>query len=172
MWCFQAFAKYIKNSGEEAVLTFKRFGSFSSTVQSTCQTRQRIWVCITEFVWLDEMPYEEIPTLYSLADIVLNVPEQDGLPVTLFEVSACKVPIITSDLPSYQDYLSEGDYFRVGNGGCGRDRSQDAKDIGGFRIKDITDGLQKNYDLVVKSADQEKCFAVIEKIYQDVQNCA
>ena len=57
-----------------------------------------------------------MPILYSLADVVINIPEQDGLPVTLFEASACRVPVITSDLPPYQEYLSEGDYFRVAAG--------------------------------------------------------
>lgn len=165
----KAFARYLESNDKNAVLILRRFGSFSIVLQTDLQRLAEKFGVSHQVIWLDEIPYEEIPILYSLAKVVINVPEQDGLPVSLFEASACKVPVITSNLPSYQEYLSEGDYFRVAVGDVDGIVFVMQRILGGAETN-IKDRLQKNYDLVVKSADQEKCFALIEDIYQDVQD--
>ncbi len=52
--------------------------------------------------WIPEAPHDDMPGVYSLADIVLNYPTTDAFPATLLEAAACGRPIITSDLPAYR----------------------------------------------------------------------
>jgi glycosyltransferase involved in cell wall biosynthesis len=59
--------------------------------------------------WLDEVPYDHMPAQYAMADVIVNYPEQDAFPVTFFEAAACKRPVITSNLPAYENVF--GDSF-------------------------------------------------------------
>jgi glycosyltransferase involved in cell wall biosynthesis len=165
----QAFAKFVKDGGFNARLIFKCFGYFSADLQDELQKLTVEFELQQQVIWLDELPYEEIPTLYSLADVVINIPEQDGLPVTLLEASACKVPILTSDLPAYQEFMNQGSYYRVSLGDV-NEIACTLKMIVQNKGQAMTEELQKNYDLVARCADQEICFAGLEKIYRDVQH--
>ncbi len=53
--------------------------------------------------WVDELSYDTLPAQYALADAVLNCPEKDGLPVSLFEAAACRRPVICTNLPAYRE---------------------------------------------------------------------
>lgn len=161
----KAFLEFKNVSCLDAVLIFRRFGYLSPSFEIALRELAKDFGIGDQVIWVDEMDYANIPILYSLADLVINIPEQDGLPVTLFEVSACMTPVITSDLPCYKEFISEGVYFRIGLG-----------DINGIvhamqRVFsksgwDMVEDLRKNYDLVAEKASQEKCFSVIEEIYQ------
>ncbi len=56
--------------------------------------------------WVDEVPYDELPLFYHLADAVVSVPSTDGMPVTLFDAMACETPVIVGDLPSYDQVIT------------------------------------------------------------------
>ena len=51
--------------------------------------------------WLPKIRYDEMHTLYVMADTVVNYPSRDSFPATLVEAAACKVPIVTALLPTY-----------------------------------------------------------------------
>jgi glycosyltransferase involved in cell wall biosynthesis len=51
--------------------------------------------------WVDHVPFEQMPTFYAMADVIISIPKTDGFPVTLFEAMACHTPVITTDLPAY-----------------------------------------------------------------------
>ncbi|HSN76678.1 MAG TPA: glycosyltransferase [Anaerolineae bacterium] len=57
--------------------------------------------------WIPEVPYEDMPGVYALADIVVNYPWYDTFPSTLLEAAACARPVITSDLPAYRNTFIE-----------------------------------------------------------------
>ncbi|HET6898525.1 MAG TPA: glycosyltransferase, partial [Vicinamibacteria bacterium] len=49
-----------------------------------------------------------MPSLYSLADVVVSVPSSDGLPQSLFEAMACAAPIVLGRLPVYEEVVHDG----------------------------------------------------------------
>ncbi len=55
--------------------------------------------------WVGEVPYGELPLYYHLADAVVSIPAKDGLPVSVFDAMACGTPVISGDLPSYDDII-------------------------------------------------------------------
>jgi glycosyltransferase involved in cell wall biosynthesis len=57
--------------------------------------------------WVGAMPYEQLPVLYNLADILVSVPESDGTPMALLEGMACGLPPIVSDLPSVREWVTD-----------------------------------------------------------------
>jgi glycosyltransferase involved in cell wall biosynthesis len=57
--------------------------------------------------WLTHLPYLWMPTLYNLADVVVNYLSADAFPATLLEAAACECPIISSDISVYRDTFIE-----------------------------------------------------------------
>ncbi len=57
--------------------------------------------------WTPSVAYELMPSLYALADVVINYPDSDAFPSTLIEAAACARPIVTAQLPSYRDTFIE-----------------------------------------------------------------
>src|SRR4030095_7724162 len=62
--------------------------------------------------FIDEVPLEKMPELYSLAEGVLSFPQMDAFPVTFVEAAACERRVITGKLPSYAGTFAE-QYFRM-----------------------------------------------------------
>ncbi len=58
--------------------------------------------------WVDEVPMVELPLFFALSDVVVSVPSNDGLPVTIFEAMATQKPLIVGDLPSYNEVIIHG----------------------------------------------------------------
>ncbi|MCB9126538.1 MAG: glycosyltransferase family 4 protein [Ardenticatenales bacterium] len=52
-------------------------------------------------VWIPELPYAEMPSLYGMSDVVINMPVADAFPSTILEAMACERLVISSDLPTY-----------------------------------------------------------------------
>jgi glycosyltransferase involved in cell wall biosynthesis len=158
----RAFAE-ILGSNLNVVLVFRRFGLDVEKYEDELRKLANELGVLDRIFWLDEMDYGQIPLLYNLANVIVNVPEQDGLPVTLFEASACMTPVITSDLPAYQEFLSGGDYFCVSVG----DVAELAKAIKLVLVdnKNLIRQLEKNYQLVDKTANQKKSISDLERIY-------
>jgi glycosyltransferase involved in cell wall biosynthesis len=63
----------------------------------------------TRVRFVPEIPHDEMPAYYRLADVVVSVPDSDAWPVTAFEAMASGVPIVMSDLPSASEGLSDVD---------------------------------------------------------------
>jgi glycosyltransferase involved in cell wall biosynthesis len=62
--------------------------------------------------WIPQVPYQDMPGLYALADVVINYPSSDAFPSTLLEAAACARPVITSHLPAYRNTFVE-ECFRL-----------------------------------------------------------
>ena len=58
--------------------------------------------------FIGEVPYEEIPNYYSIADISLSVASPDSTPATLLESMACGVPIIVSAEKAITEFVKDG----------------------------------------------------------------
>jgi len=161
----KAFAKYQNYTHQKSILIFRRFGSYSQEVCANLQNLALELGISDHVLWLDELPYEELPVLYSASDLIVNVPEQDGLPVTLFEASACRVPVVTSRLPSYQEFIEKGRYWKAAVGNVD-EVAEFMRDILGDD-HEVEESLDFNYNLILAKADQEKCFANLENIYRE-----
>lgn len=54
---------------------------------------------------VDEIPYEDMPSYYSLAEVSVGIPPSDSMPQALFEAMACGTPTILSRLPRYEEIV-------------------------------------------------------------------
>lgn len=164
----KSFAGLTKEKNIDAVLLFRKFGLYSVAYQKELEALAENLGIAKKVIWLEEMDYSQIPILYSISDAIINIPEYDGLPVTLFEASACKVPVITRNLPAYEEFLSGASYFRVNNGNKRAIEEWLRKILLG-NIEDIEAILQRNYDWAFERASQEKCLLDMEKVYRGIR---
>jgi glycosyltransferase involved in cell wall biosynthesis len=58
--------------------------------------------------WVSEVTMDELPYYYALCDVVVSVPNVDGMPVTIFEAMAARKPLIVGDLASYNEVIFHG----------------------------------------------------------------
>jgi glycosyltransferase involved in cell wall biosynthesis len=59
--------------------------------------------------FVGRLEHQEMPGLYSLADLVVSVPSSDGLPQSLFEAMACGAPVVLGRLSAYQEVVRDGE---------------------------------------------------------------
>ena len=58
---------------------------------------------------IDDIDEEDMLSLYQQADVVVSVPESDGIPISLLEAMACARPVVASDLPGPRELLAAAD---------------------------------------------------------------
>ena len=58
--------------------------------------------------FIGHVDHASMPSLYSLAEVVVSVPSSDGLPQSLFEAMACGAPIVLGRLPAYEEIVHDG----------------------------------------------------------------
>jgi len=118
-------------------------------------------------VWLDNIADEEMPALYALADLVVNFPDYDGLPVSLFEAAASKKPVITNNLPAYRQILSQGAFTIVNPGDPSQLAGAMLKVLGTSK-EELESQYEVNYALMVRIADQRQCIRKMNQLYSDM----
>ncbi|MCM3900884.1 MAG: glycosyltransferase family 4 protein [Pyrinomonadaceae bacterium] len=104
----QAFAQAISDPNmPEAVLVFKKYLSISPEFEKELALRVQELGVAHKVYWLEESSYAEVPIQYAMADIVVNYPEQDAFPVSLFEATASKRAVISANLPAYEGLFDD-----------------------------------------------------------------
>lgn len=103
-----AFAELVKGyRAHPLILAFRRHQNFSQEyVAHLCARAEELGVA-SSVHWLSEVPYAELPVYYAMADIVVNYPEQDAFPVTLFEAAACRRVVVSCSLPAYEGVFGD-----------------------------------------------------------------
>ena len=75
------------------------------TYQAQIIERVRSLGVESHVIFCGEVKQQDMPELYSLAEISVGVPVSDGLPQTLFEAMACGTPTMLSRLPRYEEIV-------------------------------------------------------------------
>jgi glycosyltransferase involved in cell wall biosynthesis len=108
----EAFARALPQLDRPAILIFKFFNSSDRQLREEIDSRVArldIARCVR---WMEEIAYDQMPALYSMADIIVNYPEHDAFPVTFAEAAACERRVISCWLPAYKGTFAEK-YFRM-----------------------------------------------------------
>lgn len=161
---FNQVIRYNKYNHIDTVLLFRIFGGYQYFVESQIKDRVKQLDLERKVIWVPEFDYSRIPVLYSLADLIINFPDRDGFPVTLFEAAACKTPIITSKLASYSEIIDVGKFFTVTAG----DVNQLTVTIGKIISNqfDTTESVQINHELVHSIGSSKQSLKKILEIYE------
>jgi glycosyltransferase involved in cell wall biosynthesis len=58
-------------------------------------------------IWKTAVAREDMPVLYSAADVVVGIPESDGMPMTVIEAMACGAVNVVGPLPHYAELFGD-----------------------------------------------------------------
>jgi len=117
--------------------------------------------------WIGTLPYEKLPFIYNMADLVVSVPSSDGTPMCLLEAMACGVPPIVSDVPSVLEWIENGVNGLVVPIGDADALSKAIMHI--LENRAFTDAVaQKNLQMVRTKASQKVHMAKMESTYKSI----
>lgn len=159
----RAFAKLKLESHLDVVLIFRNFGYKNSLTETSLKDLATELDVIDDVLWLDEIDYINIPILYSLADLVINIPTYDGFPVTFTEVAACKTPIIMSNISAYNDFSPKSDFIKTE---VELNEVYSAMKNIILKKHSFERKVESNYNLVRENFSQDKCFDTLSSFYK------
>ena len=111
-----------------------------------------------------EVSDDDMPTLYSMAEVSVAIPPRDGMPVALLEAMACETPTILSRLPRYEEIVQheESAYFV--------EPDPEALAAGIIRLLDDPQLrwriVEQGRRIVAEQADLDEQAAIVERRYQ------
>jgi len=98
----------VREKVPEAVLVMTEHAPDREYVASLRQLTADLGVA--EYVrFVGAIPYSDMPLWYNLADVVVMVPQSDGLPNSLVEAMACGAVPVLNRLPQYAELVSHGE---------------------------------------------------------------
>lgn len=119
--------------------------------------------------FLSDLPAEEIPVLYNLADIVVSLRETDSAACSILEAMACKVPIVASDISSMREWIRDG----VNGLLVDPHESIEVKEALVSLLKDSArraEFAEKSYWSVQQLGDYRKWWNLLEGLYFELLN--
>jgi glycosyltransferase involved in cell wall biosynthesis len=164
----EAFSQMIKTPDlASTVLAFKRFLPFADHYEERLKDRVQEMGLERQVYWLPEVPNEQMPIHYALADLIVNYPEQDGFPVTFFEAAACQRPVVSSDLPAYRGtFASEA--FRMTRASNAEALATALIDVLRMEPVELQRCVDLAYQQVSELGDQSRCLAQLEITYEQM----
>jgi len=120
---------------------------------------------------VETMPYERIPDLLRMANVMVSIPSSDSTPMSLLEAMASGVPPIVSDLPALREWITDG-----WNGYLVSPRDTQAvaaRIIETLRNGDIAKGFAaRNLEIVKQRASQDTNMLEVARIYRQLASRA
>jgi glycosyltransferase involved in cell wall biosynthesis len=96
----KAFCKAVQEDGLNAYIIFRTYYSEKADIDRILAIASAQGM-LKRVRMIDEVPYERMPILYSMADFAVNFPAMDAFPVTFLECCACELPVLSNRLPAY-----------------------------------------------------------------------
>jgi glycosyltransferase involved in cell wall biosynthesis len=102
----------VRRSFPDAVLVLSEYGA-DPAYRGQIEDRSEKLGVSDHVKFSGELPDEDMPAFYSLADVSVAIPPRDGMPLALLEAMACGTPTILSRLPRYEEIVQheESAYF-------------------------------------------------------------
>jgi len=96
----RAFCKAVRQDGLDAYIIFRTYGSNKADIEQIQAIASQQGL-LERVRMIDEVPYQRLPVVYSMADFAVNFPAMDAFPVTFLECCACELPVLSNRLPAY-----------------------------------------------------------------------
>jgi glycosyltransferase involved in cell wall biosynthesis len=104
----EAFANALPNVNSSVYLLLKDFNSQDNDYVHKIKKQISSMGLDSKIIWINKfIPDSEMPVLYALSDLIINFPSYDAFPVSFIEAAAAGKPVLTCDLPAYQNTFAE-----------------------------------------------------------------
>jgi glycosyltransferase involved in cell wall biosynthesis len=168
----EAFARALPRLNSEAILVFKflkRKGTDPVVLENEMRDLAEKLGVARKIRWMEEVPLEQLPGIYSFADVILNYPSMDAFPVTFLEAAACECPVISCRLPAYEGTFAE-EYFRLVDPVDHSELSDAIVEFVNHKSEAINRGLPDLRQTVCRDYDEKFMANQLIGIYQKVSS--
>jgi len=118
-------------------------------------------------IFYGQAPYEEMPKLYNMADVLVSLSSRDSCPMSMLEAMACGTPVVMGDLPQIREWIRDGESGYIVP--CLDDIAAAEAMIKVFSNKEKTDSfIKNNLAQVWERADFDKNMMNIEALYWEL----
>lgn len=146
------------------LLVLKRYLAYSDGYEESLRVQARRLGLEDRIRWLEPSRNDEMPIEYAMADVVVNYPERDGFPVTLFEAAACRRAVVTSGLRAYRPVFGKDTVWTAPP--ANPDRLAEAlKACISEEPAARATRLERAFRIVSERGDQQRCFASLVNVY-------
>ncbi len=120
-----------------------------------------------QVIILHDLPFEDMPLLYNLADVMVTLRDTDGSSCSMLEAMACKTPVVVSDIESMREWVKDRENGRVVN-------QHDPDAVAEAVLSILADGnagrkfTDLSYSLVKTRADYRTNWAAVEEGYYEL----
>lgn len=121
-------------------------------------------------VFLGEVPYSEMPSIYNLADVVVSLATTDGTPMSLLESMACGKTNIASNLSSLKEWIKDGVNGYLADPKNPEEVAQKLLLAYSLDPETIQEWSERNRDIVLEKGDYSKNMTKMETIYRELIN--
>jgi len=125
-----------------------------------------LWECVRI---VHDLPADQMPSLYALADVSLCVRDTDGTPCSLFESSAAGTPVIAGNIPSLAEWITDQkNGFLVPVKDVAATATAIEQALGGG--PGIRNMKTRAREFAIEKGDYRRCFSLIDKRYDQPVN--
>ncbi len=118
-------------------------------------------------IFYGQAPYEEMPKLYNMADVLVSLSSRDSCPMSMLEAMACGTPVVMGDLPQIREWIRDGENGYIVP--CLDDIAAAEAMIKVFSNKEKTNSfIKNNLAQVWERADFDKNMMNIEALYWEL----
>jgi glycosyltransferase involved in cell wall biosynthesis len=118
-------------------------------------------------IFYGQAPYEEMPKLYNMADVLVSLSSRDSCPMSMLEAMACGTPVVMGDLPQIREWIRDGENGYIVP--CLDDIPAAEAMIKVFSNKEKTNSfIKNNLAQVWEKADFDKNMMNIEALYWEL----
>ena len=115
------------------------------------------------------IPNSDLPLFLNNSDIYVSTSFSDGTSVSLLEGMACGLPVVVSDIPSNNEWITNGENGFIFSKGDSEDLSNKLLHL--VKDKNLRSKQSKiNQNITTIRADWDKNFATLQKVYNLLYN--
>jgi len=114
---------------------------------------------------LDEIDDDLMLRLFQRADVVLSIPESDGIPISVLEAMACGRPVVATDVPGPRELLAPSDERVLVPVGDADATARALRQVLDLPAAEVTALGEANRERVLQDADRQRSMERMEQLY-------
>jgi glycosyltransferase involved in cell wall biosynthesis len=116
--------------------------------------------------WIGDIEYTQLPGLYAACDVAINFPIMDAFPVTFLECFACRLPVVSNRLLSYESNGASSYLFVAEHDSLGGLKTAIKSAV--ERLDQLQTMTAEARRYVVRNFDERKTARALRQAYEEV----
>lgn len=160
----EAFARFLTGQNTDCILLISMMFGDREYINYLKSLALKLNI-LPQIRFIETIPNQEMPFYYNLSNVIISIPNSDGMPQSLYEGMACKCFNILGDLPQYRELIENkknGIFTTIGD-------IEDLSRAMQWVIDNpeiVREAAKINHERVQQIANKEKQDEIVNEIYR------